>query len=196
MSITVPEAPNLSHTLCVLLSGKAGVGKTRSADVMDRVANDMGLNVCRASFAHKVKEAGFYIGWDGVKDARGRALLQSIGKAGRAYDQDLWVRETFNTVSDTPYYPYDVVIIDDWRFNNEYFYIKNKEPLYKVRTVRIVAPARETLIGTPEYEDVSETALDDFTFDWTVYNNGEHDNYVVDTHLGSILKLCVAELTL
>lgn len=147
-----------------MFSGKAGAGKSYSAAVAKEICDKAGLNSKIVSFASGVKYTATMVGWDGIKDQKGTLLLQDVGKAGRKYDPDMWVRNTFNAIENMDAYPFDVVFIDDWRFNNEYSYIINNQPLYKVIDIRIKAPSRERLKGTPAYEDVSETELDSFKF--------------------------------
>jgi hypothetical protein len=160
----------LSHTLCFMFSGKAGTGKTFSANLAYEWCKELGLKPYKVSFAYAVKNTAIFMGWDGQKDAKGRKLLQDIGKAGRSYDIDLWVKKAFFTIEAQVGYPYDVVFIDDWRFKNEIKYILDNEKLYKPISIRVNALDREILTGTTEYSDISETELDDYTFDWTIDN--------------------------
>lgn len=169
MSGSKIDKPNLTHTLCFMFSGKAGTGKSYSADLAKELCEKAGLKTMKAHFAYGVKETARFMGWTGQKDRRGRKLLQDIGKAGRAYDPDLWVRQTFNYIEESVGYPYDAIFIDDWRFKNEYDYIVNNELLYKVVPIRMDAKDRESLKGTPEYDDISETDLDDFDFPFNNY---------------------------
>jgi hypothetical protein len=116
-----------------------------------------------ASFATGVKlVAQNSFGWDGVKDDRGRKLLQDVGGVGREYNKDLWVSHTIDRIiPSNKHYPLDFVFVDDWRFPNEWEYIK-KNGLYSVYAIRLHAPNREMLLGKPTYNDVSEVSLDSF----------------------------------
>ena len=156
--------PNLSHTLCFMFSGKAGTGKSWSSDTAQKLCDKLGLKTFKSPLAYGVKSTATYMGWDGEKDGKGRRLLQDIGKAGRAYDKDMWVRSAFTRIEEQVGYPFDAVFIDDWRFENEYKYVIDNEPLYKVIPIRMDAEDREILRGTPEYGDESETGLDAFSF--------------------------------
>jgi hypothetical protein len=181
MSIIAPETHNLTHTLCFLFSGKAGTGKTYWSDKLQLYLNNKGLKTYKAPFAFGVKSTATYMGWDGKKDQRGRRLLQRIGQDGREYDQDVWVRSTFNRIEDSVGWPYDAILIDDWRFINEYEYV-NKDWLYKPIRIRIEALNREILKGTPEYYEISETELDNFSFDCVINNFklGKESGIIVD----------------
>jgi hypothetical protein len=162
-----------NKTLVILLSGRAGSGKSYCADLLIKNFKDMGLNVIKDSFARGIKEvAKKYIGWDGVKDEKGRTLLQNLGtEVGRAYNEDCWVEYMLSSLINTPNYPYDVIIVDDWRFPNEYEYFKD-DPFYSIFKIRIIP------IITTEYllheckNHISEHALseDPSYYDVLYYN--------------------------
>jgi len=163
--------PVFKKTACALLSGRAGVGKTSLSVILKEEFKNYNLNVERFSFAGKVKEVADYMNWDGKKDERGRKLLQSVGRIGREYDKDTWCRLLFEEVIPLwNYYPYDVIVIDDWRFRNEYDFVAGNY-LYHPFTARIDAPNRECLKGKLTYNDLSEMELDDFDFDLVIDNS-------------------------
>lgn len=161
---------NLDKTLCFLFSGKAGVGKSYNSRVLLDYLSFLGYKVTAESFATGIKEVASFMGWDGVKDAKGRKLLQAIGQTGRDYDENIWVRSTFGRLEEQIAYPFDAVIIDDCRFKNEISYIENNELLYKIVPIRIEAKFRESLANTPMYNDISEVDLDDFNFKYELHN--------------------------
>jgi hypothetical protein len=183
------EKPNLTHTLCFLLSGHAGVGKTYCAEYLSTLAKKYELKLYAAHFANQVKATARFMDWDGKKDRAGRILLQRIGQVGREYDPLLWARLEFHSIDSQVGFPFEVVTIDDWRFVNELVYVKENEPLYKPITIRVVAPEREVLKGTPEYNDISETELDNFEFDYVVYNPPIEGNWAISTQLERIFLL-------
>lgn len=71
--------------------GLAGSGKSSLAAALAR------RGWTRVAFADELKRiAREQFGWDGVKDERGRRLLQVLGtEAGRAYRPDIWVERLF-----------------------------------------------------------------------------------------------------
>lgn len=148
----------LSKPVVILISGKAGVGKDTSADyVSAQLMTDYGYTCTRASFATSVKAiARERFGWNDIKGAKGRKLLQDIGRIGREYDIDIWARKLVNNYYDIS--PTDFVVVSDWRFPNEKDYLENLQS-FQVVTIRIEAPDREVLVGTSEYLDVSEFSL-------------------------------------
>ncbi len=188
MSTETVERPNLSKTICFLFSGKAGVGKTYCADVLLNLLKEKKLSALKFPFAFGVKAVATFMEWDGNEDQRGRRFLQDIGRIGREYSPDVWVKSTFIRVEESVGYPYDSIVIDDWRFNNEISYIKDNELLYEPITIRIVAPKREMLKGTMEYYEPSETELDGYDFLWKITND-EDGTQKVEKALRAILSL-------
>lgn len=125
----------------ILISGRIASGKSTLGDSLVRVLSKTYPKyiIKRHSFGHYVKEvAKRAFGWDGKKDCKGRRLLQVVGtEAGREYDSDIWVRRAYNNISNA--FPPDIVIFDDWRFENEYTYFLNRKEIgdiYKIRTFR------------------------------------------------------------
>lgn len=176
----------LSKYLCILVSGKAGVGKSAFSNfAVDHARNFYALE--RASifpFAKGVKDtATANFGWDGKKDLRGRELLQEIGKVGRKYNINIWVKKMLDKFWGMEYNS-DVILVDDWRFPNEGQYVEINEPAFKVVKVRIESPERECLKGTEAYNDVSETSLPSVEIDYNIgypyyVLDGEFYDYVV-----------------
>jgi dephospho-CoA kinase len=163
--------------LVILFSGKAGVGKTTSAMLL-KVLLENKYVVRRASFAESLKDIAFQMGWNGEKDKKGRKLLQDIGYVGREYNKNVWVSKTLNNALSDPFPP-DIIIIDDWRFPNEIDFIK-QDLLYKPISIRIYAPNREILKNTPEYNDVSETSLPEYTKESLEYASNNFYNFIID----------------
>lgn len=168
----------LNKSVVILLSGHAGVGKSTSAKYLEQKLSEE-FNCVIAPFAKGVKNVAYSMGWDGLKDLKGRTLLQGIGGIGRDYNENIWVEKTFESLAKSPHYPFDFVFVDDWRFPNEEFFAR-EQFLYAVYTIRIVAPEREILKGTPQYFDVSETSLDGHSCDYVVYNNYEFESLYSD----------------
>ena len=195
------ERIEMKRTLVVLVSGKAGVGKSTFAhglaDYLSKRYDK--LKVGTFPFAQRLKHLAGQMGWNGEKNESGRALLQGLGQVGRAYDPDIWVRATINGyIENSRDYPLDVVFVDDWRFPNEVEFIK-RSPLYEIVKVRILCPEREILAGTKLALEISENALpekDHTYYDYIISNNGTLDvfleqakafwEYILQTHKENI----------
>jgi len=128
----------LYKTVCVLVSGPIRSGKTTFGNMLVSNLTEKGLNAEKFSFADPIKKLATYMGWNGVKDTRGRKLLQLLGtECGRGYNEDCWVSLVIDkTIPGMNRYPFDVIVIDDWRFPNEREYIE-RNILYDVYPVAI-----------------------------------------------------------
>lgn len=185
---------DLSPTTIVLISGRAGVGKSLASKILLELVDTLGyLDSTVMHFAEDVKSiARDRFGWNGEKDSSGRALLQGIGQAGRAYNPYIWAEKVLTKINSNPGI-FDFVFIDDWRFPNEYEYIK-AVPKYLVLRLRIECPEFEMLKGTPEYDEVSETSLPSKGhgyYDYYVDNDRTQEGFQKD--LAKILVLIVRE---
>ncbi|MDU4960225.1 MAG: hypothetical protein E6X17_06140 [Sporomusaceae bacterium] len=159
--------------IVILLSGKAESGKDTFFEMTaERYAKG---NIRRIAFADALKRIAFEMNWDGHKDAAGRRLLQDIGEAGRRYRADLWVDKSLESLRDYSHGA-DIVCFTDCRYPNELAGVKNWPGLGKatVVTVRIERPGHAI---TANRDHISETALDDYGFDYTIINDGTLEDY-------------------
>ncbi len=120
------------------IAGPMGSGKTTTARMICKSLSGIKLPMI-IPFAYPLKKVAEDLGWDGVKDERGRKLLQQVGtEVGRAYDPELWVTKWAETLGDiTRFVPDEVksifsqdggpvvVIADDVRFQNEADFIRH-----------------------------------------------------------------------
>lgn len=168
------------------LSGYAQVGK-------DTVANYLveKYGYRRVAFADPIREALYKLdpkiridemvgaslsnavdnlGWEEVKklSSDARELLQRMGtEVGRnIFGQDFWVQQAFKGVDSE-----DKVVFADTRFHNEAGHIKS----YHGQVWRI-----NKLDHGPVNSHYSETALDQYDFDWSIPNYGsKEDLYLI-----------------
>lgn len=117
------------------LAGYLGTGKSTVAKALKLALDtaDTRQRCCVGSFAAPLKELCVaQFAWDGNKDTKGRALLQTIGCAARAYDADFWVKKlhesTMTLAGDIARNDSRAnrlhVLIDDIRFANEAAWVK------------------------------------------------------------------------
>ena len=187
--IETKEIPQINEwlfpkTTVILISGKAGVGKTTAARyIQEYLHSEVTGYSYITHFATGVKKLAFIMGWNGQKDEKGRKLLQEVGNLGRCYRGDAWVDFMIRHLQGTvPGELLDVIIVDDWRFPNESFYFFKRKDEYKVFTISVKSPPeRELLRGTEEWEDISETSLDNYKgFNYIVGNYGTMEVFEYD----------------
>lgn len=101
----------MKHRTIIGLCGDAGAGKSAVAQILCELHGFTEL-----SFAQRLKEVAVDLGWNGVKDERGRRFLQTLGTdAVRAYDPDYWVVEVLRQLTAVR----GPVVVSDCRFTNE-----------------------------------------------------------------------------
>jgi hypothetical protein len=170
-------AEMLGKRLAILVSGKAGVGKTTTSKILKAAFIELGYATEIVPFASGLKNTALRLGWDGNKDSKGRQFLIELGLAGRNYDKDTWAKYTYENLIEHNSVNYDIILNDDWRYPNESEYV-NRHPLYSMARIRIEAPDREILRNTPQYTDSSETSLPSYTnsahgyYDYFIDNSG------------------------
>jgi dephospho-CoA kinase len=69
------------------LAGRARAGKDTVAEYL---ANNYGFK--QFSFAEHLKNVAEVAGWNGLKDEKGRILLQHLGDTLREYDKDIFIK--------------------------------------------------------------------------------------------------------
>lgn len=177
-------------TLFILISGKAGVGKTTTAGILEKLMHDDKFYPYADSFAMGVKQTAYSMGWDGKKDQRGRAFLQKIGQLGREYNENVWVNQLVNRYREAAIIPFDAIIVDDWRFKNEMFRVRDISTslITEGITIRIESPEREMLKGTPEYNEISEISLASTQEERLTYAEVGLYNYIIQ-NIGTIDEL-------
>lgn len=161
----------------LLISGKAGTGKSTAAQYLHSLSPKSVIY----HFAEGVKfTARQSFGWDGVKDEKGRILLQQVGQTGRAYNPTIWIDQCAQrivTFQNDAYFSGGLSLVDDFRFKNEVARLKEYKQ-WLVMTLHLNAPDREILKGTPAYNEISETELDDWKpkdYDFYIDNSGTQE---------------------
>ena len=168
----------MKKTMVVLISGRIGSGKSTLASFMNEYFVAEGYNSKVFNFAYSLKLiAKKVFGWDGEKDEKGRVFLQNLGKSVRGLNPDYWVQNTQMVIENDKKYPFDVIIIDDWRYPNE-AEILAKDPLNVVYRLRIYGESGKL----DEHE--SENSLQEDNLDgyyiknhWVRYGTKYSDGY-------------------
>jgi dephospho-CoA kinase len=139
----------------IAFTGLAQTGKTTAANFIP------GAKIL--SFADPVKQIAYSsFGWDGVKDEKGRRLLQIIGtECGRAYDKDIWVKKMRELIAVTVGQN-DIIAIDDCRFDNEPQLVRELGGI----VIEITRP------GCVPDGHASEAGISPKLIDFHIFNNG------------------------
>lgn len=168
----------------VLISGKAESGKDTVAKIIENKVNNK-FAVITPHIADKVKSiAKEDFGWDGIKDEKGRALLQLIGDGGRQYNPNIWVNHFlrflhFSKALNNSKGVKALILIPDVRYKNEVIKLvewgnENEIQVFKVRVER---PNYTNKLTEEQRKNSSETDLDNCEFwDFKVINDSTLEN--------------------
>lgn len=118
------------------LTGKAGCGKTTTAHFLADILKEY-MVVMNIPFSYRLKLVAKRMGWDGIKDSKGRRMLQILGtEVGReTLGPDFWVNEWIKEIGNatehiiTPNCTAEgclIIIADDIRFDNEAMAIRSR----------------------------------------------------------------------
>lgn len=165
----------MKHNICFI--GKAGSGKSTAAEFLE------GAGYTRLSFAQPLKDIAAQIwGEDARKD---RTKLIGLGSAVRRIDPDAWANLLLRSISPPPgiEYPDLGIVIDDCRFENEYWALKAEG----FKFIRIIADEDVRLrrlqangkpITVEQMQSASECELDHVVPDYNIQNNGDYDTFL------------------
>lgn len=160
----------------VCISGKARHGKDTAAEYLKKKLELSNHKVLIAHYGDLVKYiCKTFFNWNGVKDEKGRELLQYVGTdVVRECNQEYWV-DFILGVLDMFYENWDYVLIPDCRFPNEVYRLK--EACFDVTTLRVVRDGFVSQLTEEQLLHPSETAMDDFEFDYIIHNKQMADFY-------------------
>jgi len=155
----------------ICISGKAQHGKDTTAKFLQEQLENNGYRVKITHFADHLKHiCKDYFGWDGVKDEKGRNILQHIGtEVIRERSPDYFADYLVNFLS-MFYDEWDYVIIPDCRFPNEFeiFTAYGMDAIL----LRVVRPGFLSPLTQEQQAHPSETALDNYEHDFVIVNSG------------------------
>ena len=146
------------------LSGKQRSGKDTVADYLVKK-----YNLKKIGFADELKKlAKEYFGFTDEelekKQWNVREALQLLGNVGRLKNENFWVNKTLSNIDDN-------IVIKDVRYKNEADILKqNGFILVRIESDRDIREKRGQLYNE---DDLSETDLDNYDFDFIIYNNGK-----------------------
>lgn len=154
----------------ITISGKAESGKDTTARILKEQLEDMGYSVLITHYADLLKYiCKQFFDWDGKKNEEGRTLLQKVGtETIRTKEPDYWVnfiKSILHLFKDE----WDFVLIPDTRFPNE---IDSMKKEFDVISLYINRPNYENHLTDEQRKHISETALDEYEFDFKIINSG------------------------
>lgn len=158
----------------VTISGAAQNGKDTFAEMLKNcLENSFRKKVLIIHFADFLKFAAKqWYGWNGQKDEKGRSLLQYLGTdVVRKNNEGCWVnmvREFLLGLGNTV----DYAIIPDARFPNEIDSFRDRSDINSVTTINVIRDNFDNGLTAAQKQHLSETALQDYVFDFTVHNTG------------------------
>lgn len=155
----------------ICISGKARHGKDTLAGMLNEQLTAKGYRVLATHFGDLVKYiCEKFFNWDGVKDEKGRTLLQYVGTdVVRKQRPSYW---TDFIVSVLELFPneWDYVLIPDCRFPNEVeCFIEHG---MDTTLIRINRPNFVSNLTPEQLKHPSETAMDDYPPNLYVINDG------------------------
>ena len=179
-----------------MINGKKRSGKNFVGNILNKYLSEQGYKVKEVSFAEalkedvakilgitleqleQMKEDDVYLESD--KDCNTvstiRQILQNYGMMRREENPDIWVEKALPKIFDNDS---EVIIITDFRFENEYTYLYNiysrdihfsPNPC-KINTIKI-----ENCNLEDNDQHISENDLNDFDFDMIINNDIIFDN--------------------
>ena len=152
----------------ICISGKAQHGKDYTAEYIKSNINKKTVIIHYGDLLKYIAEK--YFNWNGKKDKEGRNLLQHLGTdVVRKQEPDFWVDYLINMLKVFSK-EWEYVIIPDCRFPNEIDKLKSSG--FDIITLRVIRPYYDNGLTKEQKAHISETALDDYQFDYTLINSG------------------------
>lgn len=157
--------------ILVGISGKAESGKTTFANLLKENFKEKGQKVMLINYGDMVKYiACQYYNWSGNKDEEGRTLLQKIGtERGRNIDSLIWIQMVEKIINICSR-DYDIAIIADCRFPNEFE--RWEERNIEIKKILVERVNHNNKLTPEQREHPSETSLDHYdNWDFLVNND-------------------------
>lgn len=168
----------LKDTKIIILSGKAGSGKSTIASIISKHKKCIIL-----SYALYIKQiAKNVLLWDGNEDDKPRDFLQQFGDVIKSIDSNLLVNRMVEDIKMYSYF-YDLIVISDARFINEIETIKNNfKNAYSVRVC-----GNNNNLTKEQKNHITEVALDNYDkYDYIIKNDENIEEKIINM-LGEIL---------
>lgn len=158
------------------ISGKAQNGKDTFAIFAKEYLENKNYKVLICHYGDLVKyTCQTFFNWNGIKDKLGRTILQKVGTDNiRSRFPNFWVEyiaKILYIFNDE----WDYVLIPDTRFPNE-INVLNDFSL-NVKSIKIDRPNFDNGLTKKQKNHISETALDNYKFDYIIKNDGNLNDF-------------------
>lgn len=165
--------------IAITFSGKAQHGKDTTAKYMKEELERLGRKVIILHFADYLKYVcKEYFNWNGIKDEKGRTILQKVGTdLARNNNPDIWVDTVKNFILafETEF---DYFLVPDCRFPNEIEVLKRDGRIDFFYAIKVKRDNFDNGLTEEQKNHPSETALDNYKFNFIVIDNEEGLDYV------------------
>lgn len=157
--------------IVIPISGKAQHGKDTTAKVLKHELSRKGYKVLITHYGDLLKYiCKEFFNWNGLKDKRGRTLLQTIGtERVRSQNENYWV-DFIISILTMFNGEWDFVLIPDTRFPNEINKIRDSG--FDTIHLNIIRPNFDNGLTPEQLSHSSETALDSTIPDFNIHNDG------------------------
>lgn len=173
----------------ILISAKARHGKDSVAEILKKLMEQNNKKVLITHYADLLKYiCKTFFSWNGIKDDKGRSILQRVGTDTiRKQNPDYWV-EFISDFLKMFSNEWDYVLIPDCRFPNEI--TRMIKDGWDVMTVRVSRLNYESPLTEKQQNHISETALDNYQFDYYLDSESGMDNLNIEVNkLYNYIKL-------
>ncbi len=152
-----------------LISGKAGSGKTKVANILCRLLG----NAVVTNFSKYIKLFALELGkWDGIDSDKPRAFLQNTGDLLREVNENLMTNRMYEDILVYEKLGINNVIVSDVRLVNELEYFKRKD--INVITIRVNSNESRRNLNNSEKTHHTELELDNYNnFDYVIENDDD-----------------------
>lgn len=175
-------ADNKKNNMMIVIMGEAGAGKDTFAEHIRVAYESEGYAVHYVTFARKLKDQAYLLGWNGKKDKRGRKLLQDLGKVIKNYrGEDYYAKQAFRWCEKNREKP-NIWVATDARFLAEIDYCRQKAKEFDadLKIVKIDRSRDEDWQSTlteEQKKDVSEQEWRQVKPDIVIMNDGKDPTF-------------------
>jgi hypothetical protein len=148
--------------LPIIINGKAQAGKDTFVAMVRAAAEPLGLHIANLSSVDRVKQAAPLLGWDGVKDRRGRQFLSDLKDLStKAYGGPMtYMLRALDAM------PEDSLV---------FFHIREPEEIDRFKEITGAIALLIQRPGTEDFDNHADRRAEEYPYDWVVCNDGDLD---------------------